>query len=281
MNGFANKSSKCSEANMAPGRNALIVLCLYLLHWDKDQYPETIDDQQHQMKTTNTHLIGGELSLIYTRCVRCTLHVCAPPIVCAPARFFVRSAGAFFFSPLRLPTTGSASFSGQGGHWWIAARQAGEAQLRFRQDKGKGKLFTLTRRLGSPKHSSTNGEKKRPLRLGGGGASFRKLFVLLINEVGKCVCVCVCVCVWGVRTEGRQRGMMWWVAHWLIKRHRLQIRCFLVWCRIDGLMIHKKKKVQFTNRFLRDKSFFPATFVSWALKIALKFSSVLLFSVMA
>lgn len=44
----------------------------------------------------------------------------------------------------------------------MAARQAGEAQLRFRQDKGKGKLFTLTRRLGSPKHSSTNGEKKGP-----------------------------------------------------------------------------------------------------------------------
>ena len=125
---------------------------------------------------------------LYFACVRASHCLCTGALFCSKRR-------CFFFSPLRLPTTGSASFSGQGGHWWIAARQAGEAQLRFRQDKGKGKLFTLTRRLGSPKHSSTNGEKKRPLRLGGGGASFRKLFVLLINEVGKCVCVCVCVCV--------------------------------------------------------------------------------------
>lgn len=43
------------------------------------------------------------------------------------------------------------------------------------------------------------GEKK-PLPLESGGASFRKLFVLLINEPGKLLCmyVCVCDCVLGV-----------------------------------------------------------------------------------
>lgn len=77
--------------------------------------------------------------------------------------------------PFPSSVTGSASFSGQRGCWWIAARRAGEAQLRFHQDKGKGKLFTLTRGLSSPKHSSTDG-----LPLGSGKASFRKLFGLFI-----------------------------------------------------------------------------------------------------
>lgn len=118
-----------------------------------NQYPETIDDQQHQMKKS-THLIAGESSLIYSS-VWVSLGLSVLPIVC-PFTYFV-SKWIFFFFPSQRQ--GSASFSAWGGRWWITKRPAGEAQLRFHQDKRKGKLFTLTRRLRSPKHSTTNGQK--------------------------------------------------------------------------------------------------------------------------
>ena len=118
---------------------------------------------------------------------------------------------ARLFFPFLSQRQASASFFSQGGHWWIAARRAGEAQLRFHQDKGKGKLFTLTSRLRSP-HIPPQMDKKSPCIWKHG---LFKLFVQLINEPSKCLCVwwgqwdcAVGVLKWDQRTEEVRRNDM-------------------------------------------------------------------------
>lgn len=99
------------------------------------------------MKTANTHLIGGEPSLICTRVCASWIFLCASDCL---RSFFFSSKGpvcvfSFCFSPHTSQRHAAHLFLAEEDVDELLRGGAGEAQLRFHQDKGKGKLFTLTR----------------------------------------------------------------------------------------------------------------------------------------
>lgn len=100
----------------------------------------------------------------------------------------------FFFFPSRR--RGGASFRRLGRTLTNGPRgETGGAQLRFHQDKSKGRLFT-------PNRKEKEKEKEAP-------PPPLALFVILINEPGWCL-LHVCVGMGG--RGGDEGGTMWWAA---------------------------------------------------------------------
>lgn len=162
MNGFANNSPNIVGLTWPQHIKHILFSVVFLtLKYRSisrnNRWPAASDESKH---TFNWWKVVINLSFF-------CISVCFPLSVCP---FTLFKSVVLSPSPNDKQRS-SASFSGQGGHWWIAAGQAGEAQLRFHQDKGKGKLFTLTRSLGSAEHLSTSGEERTSQPLEAGGAS--------------------------------------------------------------------------------------------------------------